>query len=403
MNIQGLHEIDIHTNLYPLDINGREINIYSLHNVVPQGVNLLYPNTLLLSNGKKLFRPIDETVMSLGDAVNKCNFSSVSEEFTKVIVTPVFFFVYNTDNYYHFVYDTLPYLISFNHLRKEIPELKLLMGYPNEDKSSHYKFVTEFLEILNITEDDILMIDEDTRYDKIYISSTYTYGDDPNKPPREEVYELYRKMVCGEITDTQPKKIYVSRRSWVHGDLSNIGTNYTTRRNLTNEDELVTVLESFGYTEIFTETMTTKEKISMFSNATSVIGAIGGGLCNVLFSGNDCELIPIVSPGFLDINERFLHSFVNTNLKLFIDTSHAESGTLKTHMRVKHNSTIGEIMAIDGSDVTLSFSESPIAGWNNSVNYSTIIVKYSECEQLDNGLNSPWTMDIEKLKHKHLK
>ena len=42
---------------------------------------------------------------------------------------PVFFFIYNTDNYYHFIYDTLPYLITYNHLKSDISNLKLLMNY----------------------------------------------------------------------------------------------------------------------------------------------------------------------------------------------------------------------------------------------------------------------------------
>ena len=59
------------------------------------------------------------------------------------------------DNYFHFVYDTLPYLISFFELKKEIPNLKLLMNYPNFQKNKFYTFVNEFLEILNIMSTDI--------------------------------------------------------------------------------------------------------------------------------------------------------------------------------------------------------------------------------------------------------
>ena len=36
---------------------------------------------------------------------------------------PLFLFIYNTDNYFHFLYDSLPYLISYLHIKNDIPEL----------------------------------------------------------------------------------------------------------------------------------------------------------------------------------------------------------------------------------------------------------------------------------------
>ena len=37
----------------------------------------------------------------------------------KIINENVFFFIYNFDNYYHFLYDTLPYLYTYFELKKE--------------------------------------------------------------------------------------------------------------------------------------------------------------------------------------------------------------------------------------------------------------------------------------------
>ena len=88
--------------------------------------------------------------MSLIDVEKKQNFDK-NKNYDNVINIPVFYFVYNTDNYYHFIYDTLPYLITFNHLRSNIPNLKLLMNYPNKSMDNFYLFVKEFLEILDIT------------------------------------------------------------------------------------------------------------------------------------------------------------------------------------------------------------------------------------------------------------
>jgi capsular polysaccharide biosynthesis protein len=202
-----------------------------------------------------------------------------------------FFFIYNTENYYHFVYDTLPYLITYKKLKVKIPKLKLLMNYPNSKKTEFYKFVTEYLKLCGIKKSDIKIANKNTIYNNIIASTSYTHDFNSNLPPRKEVYSFYKQLTKNIKHKTKmPKKIYVSRRSSLHGDTSNIGTNYTTRRKMVNENELVNMLVQQGFTEVFTELMTTKDKIQMFSNAEHVVGAIGGGLCNVVFSNKKCKL-----------------------------------------------------------------------------------------------------------------
>jgi hypothetical protein len=212
------------------------------------------------------------------------------------------------------------------------------------------------LTILQISENDIEILDEHTIYDILYVSTSYTHDVDSNLPPREEIYQLYKDIVDivklkNDKIET-PKKIYISRRSWVHGDLSNIGTNYTTRRKLVNEDELVEKLEKEGYTEIFTENLTTIEKILYFANATHVVGAIGGGISNVLFSPKETKLEAIVSPSFLDVNYRFKYSLDCVDVIYNYNTKHVEEGEFKTYMRVKtkDNKIIGEIEKIISSN-----------------------------------------------------
>ena len=46
------------------------------------------------------------------DKINKIENSNIIEE-------NVFFFIYNFDNYYHFLYDTIPYLYTYLELKNE--------------------------------------------------------------------------------------------------------------------------------------------------------------------------------------------------------------------------------------------------------------------------------------------
>lgn len=402
MKIESLDTYPNFKNFLKKDDNGREINIYNFRDIVLFGENLFYPNVRFASVKEKYvdkaYNPVKESTMSL-KKINSSQYvdsSSLDLSYTEVDTDYNFFFVYNTDNYYHFVYDTLPYLITYLHLKTNYPNLKLLMNYPNSDKKEIYKFVSEFLEILNINKNDIKIIQKNTKYENIFVSTSYTHDIDSNLPPRKEIYDFYKKLV--KTTGKEyPKKIYISRRSWIHGDFSNIGTNYTTRRKLTNEDELVDFLIKNGYEEVFTENFSTQEKLELFSQAESVVGSIGGGLCNVLFSNKNCNLISIISPHFLEINKRFEYSFCGVNYIPFLDTENTEKGEFKTNMRVKCGDVVGEIIAIDSDNIIISYSDVTVSGWNNESKFKENTVKSSECVKLDEGLNSPWKMNLDSF------
>jgi hypothetical protein len=402
MVINELSDKFLFENYLNIDENGREINIYKISD--SQLVDdLFYPNCLIYSNNE-VINPINEKIMSLKDLSHDKNFEPKKVDIISKFKEPVFFFIYNTDNYYHFIYDTLPYLITYNHLKSKVNNLKLLMNYPNYESTKLYPFVKEFLEILNIKDDDIVITKNDVLYEEIYISSSFTHGIDSELPPRKEVYDFYKEIVnsVNSRFDSKeyPNKIYISRRSWIHNDMSNIGTNYTSKRKLINEDELVNFLNSKGYKEVFTENLSTIEKIQMFSKAESVVGAIGGGLCNVLFSNENTKLIALISPTFLDVNNRFLYSFSKVKTILFTETSHIDVGDWKKYMRVKTNTGIvGEIEDIVDNKLLISYTDKKVAGWNSQLNLNKILFDMSDCKKLDNGLNSPWSINIKKIKN----
>ena len=396
---KNLDEIPNKMLFLPADQNGREIYIFHLKQAIVVGESLFYPNPLLYTFEENIiYRPIRETIMSLAQIESATHQFIPPTSYDSVVNDRVFFFIYNTDNYYHFLYDTLPYLITFKHLRKTM-KIKLLMNFPNHQMTKLYRFVIEFLEILGITKDDILIVKDKTLYKNIYLSTSYTHGINSNLPPREEIYSFYKRLSSITIHTKFPKKIYVSRRTWIHNDTTNIGTNYTQRRAMINETDLVEYLMSVGYFEVFTENLTTVEKIQMFKNATHVIGAAGGGISNVLFSPPSCNLLAICSPGFLDVNTRFKYSMCKVNSTIFSDTAHVGGGEFLNFMRVKYGDIIGEIVNISGSYITISYSNQFVAGWNSNLKLKTITVLENQCIKLDDGLNSPWIIDLDKIKN----
>ena len=394
--------------LYEKDKTERSIGYYKMNNISLNGRNTYYPNVLLYqSKSQTLMSPYNELVMSLGKKSFYNDEYDIDQNDSKneivEIVDPVFFFIYNFDNYYHFLYDTLPYLFTYLELKKTIPKLKILINYPNET-NTFYKFNLEFLsKIINI---DDLIFDSNNVYKEMYVSTSLTHGGHSNNPPRKEIFQIYdilKNNIDYSNIDEKLKtldQIYISRRSWINNDTSNIGTDYTSRRKMINEDLLVESLKEKGCIEIFAENLNTDEKIFLFSNAKTIIGAIGGGMANLLFSKLTTKTIVIESPYFLEINYRFKYSMDHTIIQYMRDVTTYSNSPIPLYCRVKINKTemIGEITEYNANNDTYLINLSNgVAGFNNKGSFKNKWFLSNDFELLDNGLNSPYTINIDSL------
>jgi capsular polysaccharide biosynthesis protein len=337
------------------DKNNRDIEVAYFFSVQFTGLSKHYPQPLIYSHQThKLTLPTREMFMSLGRGTvyeETMEYEvKVPFQFNNFCSLPLFYFVYNTANYYHFIYDTLPYLYSYFNEKEIHPELKLLMS-PPDGKNDLYPFVWECLELLGVGRKDVVFLDQDTLYNTVVVGSSLTHNGLSYTPPHSGVFDIINRMK----SDYQGlEKIYVSRRTWLHNNFENIGTNYTERRRCMNEDEVAELFKSQGYEEVFCENMSMKEKIGLFNSAKYVAGPIGGGMCNVIFSPPETKVISINSPLFFDINTRFEYSMIHTQLYHFNDTEFVE--------KIKESVESEGALSISG------------------------------------GLNSPWKVDLNKLK-----
>jgi len=413
----------------------RDNIVYDITDCIIVGRNHYYPNCLLYSVHEKMaiYSPYDETVMSL----NKSSFYDHDMydqiiDINKYNLVPgeYYFFIYNFDNYFHFLYDTLPYLINYVKLKKLMPQLKLLVNYPGQGNNNEfYEFNLDLFKYLKI--DDYVIHDPLNRYRKMYIGSSLTHGGKSNEPPNKSVYAFFQELKIYNDYKNQSNpqiqpalsfhdRIYISRRTWTRtsDQNANIGTNYTMRRRMTNEDQIVNILRAYHVKEIFTEDLTFNEKICLFTNAKYIIGSIGGGLCNLLFSGPNTKVLCIVSPGFLDVNSRFRYSMDHTDITYFNDCQHealdmlnsvnpvnpVDQITLYTRVQVTNPESyyigrIGEV--IEYSDLLdmykVNISNNDVAGFNSNATFEIGMFKHHELKRLDNGLNSPYVVDEAKF------
>jgi hypothetical protein len=169
-----------------------------------------------------------------------------------------------------------------------------------------------------------------------------------------------------------------------------------------NEDELVEKLEKKGFVEIFAEKLNTDEKIYLFSRAKEIIGSIGGGMANLLFSSRNTKSTVIVSPYFLDINYRFKYSMEHTNITYFNNVkTYKEDNNKLLYCRAKitnvnsmHCGKIGEICDYKDGKYLIHLSQNDVAGFNNELKFDKDWLQPSEFELLDKGLNSPYVVEL---------
>ena len=82
-----------------------------------------------------------------------------------------------------------------------------------------------------------------------------------------------------------------------------------------------------------------------------------------------------------------------------VNLKHTCIGEFKKHMRVQCESLniIGEIQSIDDNILTIIYSDETVSGWGSENNFKEIKLDKSICERLDNGLNSPFKINLSKL------
>lgn len=414
---KGLFEITplkdcVYTTLFENDEKNRDIKIFRLDECISCGTFDSYPNIV--------FKKRKETYYPLQDKNIRSTFKNVYEEnhmmldykqkvqLKRKVNESVFYFIYNTQNLFCFLYDAVPYLISYMKLKSNFPTLKLLMQYCDTENKTFQPFVWPILNLLGIKKTDVKMLDGETRYRKIYISSSYTHDEGYHDVPRKEIYSFYKKIsdaaaekIKSDIP-TLPKKIYASTHKNMQEKFEKMSRqpeNYA-RRYFTNEKEFIeeyTVKNKFK--EVFQDSSeyTILQKIVMFSRAESVIGQLGENLALALFCPKTTKLILIVTPVYLFTFPRLRYCYNHTNHKYFTKTEQIEETTFKLYMKVQSKTEIDNIVATvtttNNTTDRISIEYTDVEG-----NFKQENVDSDNYIKIDEGVDSPWKINIDALK-----
>lgn len=97
------------------------------------------------------------------------------------------------------------------------------------------------------------------------------------------------------------KRIFISRKKAFQG------------RCITNEDEIMEKLSPLGFKDYILEDMSLDEQIQVFSEAQTIISPHGAGLTNILFAGENTNIVEMFNPNYRVPCYCFLANSLNHN------------------------------------------------------------------------------------------
>lgn len=217
-------------------------------------------------------------------------------------------------NYYHFMIQLLPKMEFLRYIPHDIP---IILDYSARDVDS----MREAISVANKDQRTIIYMEYGYGYkiDELY-DITLSNFIIPNVKKGISYIDIWASFSISSISylrnlllnykDTKltPQKIFIARRQ-------------ASSRRKYNEVECGEMLKSYGFVEVYPETMTLYEQIALFNNAKFIISASGAALTNLLFCKPNTQVVILTN---YKSNAQFFSSFgsiLNLNILFLYDKS----------------------------------------------------------------------------------
>ena len=187
-----------------------------------------------------------------------------------------------TNNIAHWFFDSIPriHLLKKSGLFDEIDYFLVPAFDIDYQKDS--------LNLLGIPDEKIIAGKEDTHIiAKNLVISSHPRGDRSFLLPLWISEFLRTSYLSDSVKDSSsPKRIFVSRKD-------------SKLRQMINEDELVKILEKYGFETVLLSKYPLLEKIKLFHNAETIISSSGAGLTSLFFCKKNSNVVEIFPEGFV--------------------------------------------------------------------------------------------------------
>ncbi len=175
-------------------------------------------------------------------------------------------------NYFHWLVDTLPTARFINWDDYDY----ILVPHCRKYHQSSF-------EALGLPKDKIVPLEHETHYEVEELSHIPRGG--VALVPDEAITYL-RNLFGVQPSPEASRKLYLSRNDgW--------------RRRITNENEVFSALEPYGYEHIVIGRRNIWEQAKLFSQASHVVGPHGAAMTNLVFSSSTCQLMECFSGTFM--------------------------------------------------------------------------------------------------------
>lgn len=199
-------------------------------------------------------------------AADKFYWRKLYERPVETISGPSFVLRSPANNYYHTLVDNLPRLYALQQRRYADLSISLLVPGRLRPYEEYLlpRVLPRNVEIRTI------------KRDRLYRLEHALFGSYLSRQMSGYLPKAYLDFFLGRVLPDRPRRrcnrIYISRSKAPGG------------RRVVNEDELLTMLQRFGFRSHALEELSLSEQIDLFFDAEAVVGAHGAGLTNLLFS-----------------------------------------------------------------------------------------------------------------------
>lgn len=181
-------------------------------------------------------------------------------------------------NYFHWLFDVVSRLDYLRNSNIEVDKYIIDSSYP---------FQEELLQLLNIPKEKIIQI-----HDKLHVKAhklivpSFTGVINSIVPKRSCDFLRDELIIKRNIKPGKPARIYISRED-------------ANRRLVSNEEEVMKLLEFYGFTRVVLKPLSVSEKIDLFQSAEVIISPHGAGLSNLVFCNPGTKVIELFNANWM--------------------------------------------------------------------------------------------------------
>ncbi|PWS29227.1 hypothetical protein DHW03_05230 [Pedobacter yonginense] len=201
---------------------------------------------------------------------------------TIAVATVIAPFSHNQDEYGYYGYYDYLFFVA-------VKIARIVQALPQIDRSTTYvsyalfggSYETEYLELFGLMPEKLM---DSQKYKLISPQVLMANGTSwhPNLEDIQTMKNLIKKN--HQIEKTEAKRVYISRAG---------------RRKIINEAELITLLKKFNFEIVEDKKRSVKEQISIYSNASFVIGPHGASFANIIWCSPHAHLFELFSSNYV--------------------------------------------------------------------------------------------------------